>query len=192
MKHPSWVPHWLPLPLEGTTPPASPPLEGAAPPASPPPSGPPLRALTEVKAALARGPEAPGTDEGTGSLKETPSSAHHRYLRPVRAFPPGGPLPVLRAEASPRPIRVPARARTGGAGRLAAACQRRGAARACCGAHSDPETTCLPSPSPPVKMALSRVCWSRAALWGSAVAPGPFVTRRLQLGRSGPAWRAPR
>ncbi|EDL86943.1 rCG50860, isoform CRA_b [Rattus norvegicus] len=41
-------------------------------------------------------------------------------------------------------------------------------------------------------MALSRVCWSRAALWGSTVAPGPFVTRRLQLGRSGPAWRAPR
>ncbi|XP_021081218.1 LETM1 domain-containing protein 1 isoform X11 [Mesocricetus auratus] len=41
-------------------------------------------------------------------------------------------------------------------------------------------------------MALSRVCWARAALWGSAVAPGPFVTRRLQLGRSGPAWRAPR
>uniref|UniRef100_A0A2R8VK53 LETM1 domain containing 1 n=1 Tax=Mus musculus TaxID=10090 RepID=A0A2R8VK53_MOUSE len=41
-------------------------------------------------------------------------------------------------------------------------------------------------------MALSRVCWARAALWGSTVAPGPFVTRRLQLGRSGPAWRAPR
>ncbi|XP_052604934.1 LETM1 domain-containing protein 1 isoform X5 [Peromyscus californicus insignis] len=41
-------------------------------------------------------------------------------------------------------------------------------------------------------MALSRVCWARAALWGSAGAPGPFVTRRLQLGRSGPAWRAPR
>ncbi|XP_028638046.1 LETM1 domain-containing protein 1 isoform X4 [Grammomys surdaster] len=41
-------------------------------------------------------------------------------------------------------------------------------------------------------MALSRVCWARAALWGSAVAPGTFVTRRLQLGRSGPAWRAPR
>ncbi|XP_021039793.1 LETM1 domain-containing protein 1 isoform X4 [Mus caroli] len=41
-------------------------------------------------------------------------------------------------------------------------------------------------------MALSRVCWARAALWGSAVAPGPLVTRRLQLGRSGPAWRAPR
>ncbi|XP_038197309.1 LETM1 domain-containing protein 1 isoform X3 [Arvicola amphibius] len=41
-------------------------------------------------------------------------------------------------------------------------------------------------------MALSRVCWARAALWSSAVAPGPFVTRRLQLGRSGSAWRAPR
>ncbi|XP_055483146.1 LETM1 domain-containing protein 1 isoform X5 [Psammomys obesus] len=38
-------------------------------------------------------------------------------------------------------------------------------------------------------MALSRVCWARAALWGSAVAPGPLVTR---LGRPGPAWRAPR
>lgn len=108
------------------------------------------------------------------------------------ALPRGGPLPVLQAEASPRPIRVPARARTGGARRLAAACQRRGAARACCWAHSDPETTSLPVPSPAVKMALSRVCWARAALWGSAVAPGPFVTRRLQLGRSGPAWRAPR
>ncbi|EHB00505.1 LETM1 domain-containing protein 1 [Heterocephalus glaber] len=39
-------------------------------------------------------------------------------------------------------------------------------------------------------MALSRVCWTRAALWGSAVAPGPVVTRRLQLGRSGLAWEA--
>lgn len=69
---------------------------------------------------------------------------------------------------------------------------RRGAARACCGAHSDPGTTSLRAPSPAVKMALSRVCWTRAALWGSAVTPGPFVTRTLQLGRSGPAWRAPR
>ncbi|XP_042524694.1 LETM1 domain-containing protein 1 isoform X4 [Dipodomys spectabilis] len=42
-------------------------------------------------------------------------------------------------------------------------------------------------------MALSRVCWARAALWGSAVVtPGPFVTRRLQLVRSGLAWGAPR
>ncbi|XP_027623937.1 LETM1 domain-containing protein 1 [Tupaia chinensis] len=41
-------------------------------------------------------------------------------------------------------------------------------------------------------MALSRVCWSRAALWGSAVSRGPFVTRRLQLGRPGLAWGAPR
>ncbi|XP_029417377.1 LETM1 domain-containing protein 1 isoform X5 [Nannospalax galili] len=40
-------------------------------------------------------------------------------------------------------------------------------------------------------MALSRVCWVRAALWSSAVAPGPFVAWRLQLGRSGPAWGAP-
>ncbi|XP_069347518.1 LETM1 domain-containing protein 1 isoform X10 [Eulemur rufifrons] len=41
-------------------------------------------------------------------------------------------------------------------------------------------------------MALSRVCWARAALWGSAVTPGSFVTRRLQLGRSVLAWGAPR
>ncbi|KAM4882590.1 LETM1 domain-containing protein 1 isoform 1-T1 [Thomomys bottae] len=41
-------------------------------------------------------------------------------------------------------------------------------------------------------MALSRVCWARAALWGSAVTPGSFVTRRLQLARSGLAWGAPR
>ncbi|XP_004637875.1 LETM1 domain-containing protein 1 isoform X1 [Octodon degus] len=39
-------------------------------------------------------------------------------------------------------------------------------------------------------MALSRVFWARAALWGSAVTPGPVVTRRLQLGRSGLAWGA--
>ncbi|KAM6154948.1 LETM1 domain-containing protein 1 isoform 4-T4 [Erethizon dorsatum] len=39
-------------------------------------------------------------------------------------------------------------------------------------------------------MALSRVCWARAALWGSAVTPGSIVTRRLQLGRSGLAWGA--
>ncbi|XP_016056774.1 PREDICTED: LETM1 domain-containing protein 1 isoform X3 [Miniopterus natalensis] len=41
-------------------------------------------------------------------------------------------------------------------------------------------------------MALSRVCWARTALWGSVVTPGPYVTRRLQLVRSGLAWRAPR
>uniref|UniRef100_A0A8C5VN18 LETM1 domain containing 1 n=1 Tax=Microcebus murinus TaxID=30608 RepID=A0A8C5VN18_MICMU len=41
-------------------------------------------------------------------------------------------------------------------------------------------------------MALSRVCYARAALWGSAVTPGSFVTRRLQLGRSVLAWGAPR
>ncbi|XP_025256723.1 LETM1 domain-containing protein 1 isoform X3 [Theropithecus gelada] len=41
-------------------------------------------------------------------------------------------------------------------------------------------------------MALSRVCWSRSAVWGSAVTPGHFFTRRLQLGRSGLAWGAPR
>ncbi|XP_073939497.1 LETM1 domain-containing protein 1 isoform X6 [Castor canadensis] len=41
-------------------------------------------------------------------------------------------------------------------------------------------------------MALSRVCWARAAIWGSAVTPGPVVTRRLQLGHSGLAWGAPR
>uniref|UniRef100_A0A2I3G6U0 LETM1 domain containing 1 n=1 Tax=Nomascus leucogenys TaxID=61853 RepID=A0A2I3G6U0_NOMLE len=41
-------------------------------------------------------------------------------------------------------------------------------------------------------MALSRVCWARSAVWGSAVTPGHFVTRRLQLGRSGLAWGAPR
>nr|XP_054383204.1 LETM1 domain-containing protein 1 isoform X13 [Pongo abelii] len=41
-------------------------------------------------------------------------------------------------------------------------------------------------------MALSRVCWARLAVWGSAVTPGHFVTRRLQLGRSGLAWGAPR
>ncbi|XP_077810377.1 LETM1 domain-containing protein 1 isoform X6 [Macaca mulatta] len=41
-------------------------------------------------------------------------------------------------------------------------------------------------------MALSRVCWARLAVWGSAVTPGHFFTRRLQLGRSGLAWGAPR
>ncbi|XP_054981272.1 LETM1 domain-containing protein 1 isoform X3 [Sorex araneus] len=40
-------------------------------------------------------------------------------------------------------------------------------------------------------MALSRVCWARAALWGSAVTRGPHVTRRLQLIRPGLAWGAP-
>uniref|UniRef100_A0A9L0SEK1 LETM1 domain containing 1 n=3 Tax=Equus TaxID=9789 RepID=A0A9L0SEK1_HORSE len=40
-------------------------------------------------------------------------------------------------------------------------------------------------------MALSRVCWARAALWGSAVTPGLYVTRKLQLVRSGLAWGAP-
>ncbi|KAM4839416.1 LETM1 domain-containing protein 1 isoform X1 [Urocitellus parryii] len=40
-------------------------------------------------------------------------------------------------------------------------------------------------------MALSRVCWARTALWGSVVTPGPFVIRRLQLGRPGFAWGAP-
>ncbi|XP_063110825.1 LETM1 domain-containing protein 1 isoform X3 [Cavia porcellus] len=39
-------------------------------------------------------------------------------------------------------------------------------------------------------MALSRVCWARAVLWGSAITPGPIVTRRLQLGRSRLAWGA--
>uniref|UniRef100_A0A8D0TXF2 LETM1 domain containing 1 n=2 Tax=Sus scrofa TaxID=9823 RepID=A0A8D0TXF2_PIG len=41
-------------------------------------------------------------------------------------------------------------------------------------------------------MALSRVCWARAALWGSAVPPGPYVARKLQFVRSGLAWGAPR
>ncbi|XP_006870106.1 PREDICTED: LETM1 domain-containing protein 1 isoform X2 [Chrysochloris asiatica] len=41
-------------------------------------------------------------------------------------------------------------------------------------------------------MALSRVWWARATFWGSAVTPGPFVTRRLQLGCSGLVWGAPR
>ncbi|XP_019479436.1 PREDICTED: LETM1 domain-containing protein 1 isoform X2 [Hipposideros armiger] len=41
-------------------------------------------------------------------------------------------------------------------------------------------------------MALSRVCWARTALWGSAATPGPYVTRRLQLVRSGLAWGGPR
>uniref|UniRef100_A0A8D2CYV5 LETM1 domain containing 1 n=1 Tax=Sciurus vulgaris TaxID=55149 RepID=A0A8D2CYV5_SCIVU len=41
-------------------------------------------------------------------------------------------------------------------------------------------------------MALSRVCWARTALWGSVVTPGPLITRRLQLGRSGLTWGAPR
>ncbi|XP_006095710.1 LETM1 domain-containing protein 1 isoform X2 [Myotis lucifugus] len=40
-------------------------------------------------------------------------------------------------------------------------------------------------------MALSRLCWARAALRGSAVTPRPYVTRRLQLVRSGLAWGAP-
>ncbi|XP_049639476.1 LETM1 domain-containing protein 1 isoform X1 [Suncus etruscus] len=40
-------------------------------------------------------------------------------------------------------------------------------------------------------MALSRVCWARAALWGSALARRPGVTRELQLFRPGVAWRAP-
>ncbi|XP_024592812.1 LETM1 domain-containing protein 1 isoform X3 [Neophocaena asiaeorientalis asiaeorientalis] len=41
-------------------------------------------------------------------------------------------------------------------------------------------------------MAVSRVCWARAALWGSAGPPGPYVARRLQFVRSGMAWGAPR
>ncbi|XP_006192483.1 LETM1 domain-containing protein 1 isoform X1 [Camelus ferus] len=41
-------------------------------------------------------------------------------------------------------------------------------------------------------MALSRVCWARTALWGSAVLPGPYAARRLQFVRSGLAWGAPR
>ncbi|XP_043302420.1 LETM1 domain-containing protein 1 isoform X3 [Cervus canadensis] len=41
-------------------------------------------------------------------------------------------------------------------------------------------------------MALSRVCWARAALWGSAVPPGLYVVRRLQFVRSGLTWGAPR
>ncbi|XP_021562709.1 LETM1 domain-containing protein 1 isoform X5 [Carlito syrichta] len=41
-------------------------------------------------------------------------------------------------------------------------------------------------------MALSRACCARAALWGSAVTLGPFVTRRLHPGRSGLAWGPPR
>ncbi|KAF5928520.1 hypothetical protein HPG69_015126, partial [Diceros bicornis minor] len=41
-------------------------------------------------------------------------------------------------------------------------------------------------------MALSRALWARAAVWGSAVTPGLYVTRRLQLGRSGLAGGAPR
>ncbi|XP_026891953.1 LETM1 domain-containing protein 1 isoform X8 [Acinonyx jubatus] len=43
-------------------------------------------------------------------------------------------------------------------------------------------------------MALSRLCWARAALWGAAVTPGPYVTRKLQLARprAGLAWGAPR
>ncbi|KAM8778666.1 LETM1 domain-containing protein 1 isoform 2-T2 [Rhynchonycteris naso] len=40
-------------------------------------------------------------------------------------------------------------------------------------------------------MALSRVCWTRTVLWGSAVTPGSYVVRRLQLVRSGLAWGAP-
>ncbi|XP_049739108.1 LETM1 domain-containing protein 1 isoform X4 [Elephas maximus indicus] len=40
-------------------------------------------------------------------------------------------------------------------------------------------------------MALSGVCLARAAVWGSAVTPGPFVTRRLQLGRCGLVSGAP-
>nr|KAF6452747.1 LETM1 domain containing 1 [Molossus molossus] len=41
-------------------------------------------------------------------------------------------------------------------------------------------------------MALSRVCWARTARWGSVVTHGPYVTRRLQLVRSGLTWEAPR
>ncbi|KAK1341163.1 hypothetical protein QTO34_017565 [Cnephaeus nilssonii] len=40
-------------------------------------------------------------------------------------------------------------------------------------------------------MALSRLCWARTALWGSAVTPRPYVTRRLQLVRAGLTWGAP-
>lgn len=141
---------------------------------------------------------APAAPSPQGPIRALGPSRRRRPPLPIatsgwaRALPRGCRLPVLRAEASPRPIRSPPGLAPGAAGRLAAACHRGGAARACCGAHSDPETTSLPAASPAVKMALSRVCWSRAALWGSAVAPGLLVTRRLQLGRSGPAWRAPR
>ena len=41
-------------------------------------------------------------------------------------------------------------------------------------------------------MALSRVCWARTAVWGLAVTPSPYVTRRLQLVRFGLVWGAPR
>ncbi|XP_038294101.1 LETM1 domain-containing protein 1 isoform X5 [Canis lupus baileyi] len=41
-------------------------------------------------------------------------------------------------------------------------------------------------------MALSRVCWARAVLWGSAATPGLHVPRKLQLVRCGLAWGAPR
>ncbi|XP_066210132.1 LETM1 domain-containing protein 1 isoform X4 [Saccopteryx leptura] len=40
-------------------------------------------------------------------------------------------------------------------------------------------------------MALSRVCWARTVMWGSTVTPGSYVTRRLQLVRSGLAWGPP-
>ncbi|XP_036313788.1 LETM1 domain-containing protein 1 isoform X1 [Pipistrellus kuhlii] len=40
-------------------------------------------------------------------------------------------------------------------------------------------------------MALSRLCWARTALWGSAVTPRPYVTRRLQLVRAGRTWGPP-
>ncbi|XP_059970249.1 LETM1 domain-containing protein 1 isoform X2 [Mesoplodon densirostris] len=41
-------------------------------------------------------------------------------------------------------------------------------------------------------MAVSRVWCARAALWGSAGPPGPYVARRLPFVRSGLAWGAPR
>ncbi|XP_053413998.1 LETM1 domain-containing protein 1 isoform X4 [Nycticebus coucang] len=41
-------------------------------------------------------------------------------------------------------------------------------------------------------MALYRASWARAALRGSAVTPGSFVTRKLQFGRSVLAWGPPR
>lgn len=47
------------------------------------------------------------------------------------------------------------------------------------------------SPSLAEAMALPRLCWIRTALRGSAVTPRPYVTRRLQLVRSGLAWGAP-
>ncbi|MEJ1271226.1 LETM1 domain containing 1 [Cricetulus griseus] len=164
------------------------------------PLGPDALGTAEVKgsARKLRGPR--DRTRAQGRSRRRRPRADKRYLPAGPRAPSGRPISGPASESGVASNPGPSRARgreapplPGLARGWGCACHHSGAARACCGAHSDPETTPAPrAPSLTAKMALSRVCGARAALWGSAVALGPFVTRRLQLGRSGPAWRAPR